>query len=103
MTIDALIEALSADVRPVPPGAAQRRLTLAVGAGALAALVLMLGFLGVRPDLAEAASGGPFWAKAGYTLFLGTVGLFLAGQLARPESMAPGWQRCRFRCSHWPP
>lgn len=85
MTTDALIDALCANLQPVPRGAVQRRLTLAVAGGAAAALLMLIALIGVRPDLAEALSGGPFWAKAGYTSSLGMAGLLLAGQLARPD------------------
>lgn len=85
MTTDALIDALCVNLEPVPRGAVQRRLALAVAGGGAAALLMLIALIGVRPDLAEALSGGPFWAKAGYTSSLGMAGLLLAGQLARPD------------------
>ena len=54
--------------------------------GAVTALVGVLAWLKVRPDLAEAASGGFFWIKAGYTAALGLGGFLAAERLSRPAA-----------------
>jgi hypothetical protein len=86
MDTDALIEALARDAVPVPRRALERRLAAGLAAGAAAALALLAAGLGFRPDLAAAASGAAFWAKAAYPFSLGLVGLVLSAQLARPVS-----------------
>jgi hypothetical protein len=88
---EALIEQLARDTRAVPPGALQRRLALGLGVGALASALLLLGGLGLRPDLHAAIGGTALWAKAAYTSGLGLAGLLLTVQLARPDS-----ERLRF-------
>jgi len=87
---DDLIEALAADGGPAarPP----RRLALVAAAGASVALVLVLGWLHTRHDLAQAVLGGMFWMKAAYTGVLGLAGYLAIERLARPEgSGRRGW------------
>jgi hypothetical protein len=91
MDTEALIEQLARGTRAVPRNAVQRRLALGVGAGALASALLLLGGLGLRPDLQAAIAGTEIWAKAAYTSGLGLAGLILTVQLARPDS-----ERLRF-------
>jgi hypothetical protein len=86
MNTDALIEALARDTAPVPRRALERRLAAGLAAAAAAALALLVAGLGFRPDLAAAASGAAFWAKAAYPFSLGLGGLMLSAQLARPDS-----------------
>jgi hypothetical protein len=54
-------------------------------AGALAAVLLVLLWLGVRPDLASAPSQPFFWLKAFYTGGLAWAALSAATALARPN------------------
>lgn len=91
MDTEALIEQLARGARPVPPYALQRRLALGICGGALASALLLLGGLGLRPDLQAAIYGTGLWAKAAYTSGLGLAGLLLTVQLARPDS-----ERLRF-------
>jgi hypothetical protein len=87
---DDLIEALAADGAPVRPP--PRRLAAVAVAGALAALVLVLGWLHTRHDLMPAMRGGMFWMKAAYTAVLGLAGYLAIERLARPEgSGRRGW------------
>lgn len=86
MDTDALIEALARDAAPLHRHAVQRRLAAGIVAGALVALLLVAGGLGVRPDLVAAAGGTLFWGKAAYPLSLGLIGLVLTVQLARPDN-----------------
>jgi hypothetical protein len=77
---DALIQSLSADPRPVTPGAVARRILAGLALGAATSTLLMIAWLGVRPDLATAMATGMFWVKLAYTAL---TGLFLAGALIR--------------------
>jgi hypothetical protein len=61
---DDLIDRLAADRAVIPAGAVQRRFVGVAVAGALAALVLVLAWLGTRQDLAQAMTGRMFWMKA---------------------------------------
>lgn len=69
---------------PVPRHVLMRTFAPAVLVGGLAAVVLMLLVLGVRPDLAQAVRAPLFWAKVAYVLGLGVPGWLLALRLARP-------------------
>ena len=83
-----LIEALAADTGKVPANALERRLGLTALAGAAAALVLVLAWLKLRPDLGQAMNGGFFWIKALYSAALGLAGLWAAARLAQPDVSA---------------
>jgi len=80
-----LIEALAADTGRVPANALERRLALTALGGTAVALMLVLAWLKLRPDLAEAVGGGFFWVKALYTSALGLAGLWATARLARPD------------------
>jgi hypothetical protein len=84
---DDLIDQLAADPRAVPAGTVQRRFVGVAAAGALAALVLVLSWLGARDDLALAMTGRMFWMKATYTALLGIAGFWALERLARPEGV----------------
>ncbi|MBS0361326.1 MAG: DUF1109 domain-containing protein [Proteobacteria bacterium] len=79
-TTDELIESLSADAPRVAPGAVGRRVALGLGLGGAASAVLMLAWLGPRPDLADAVMTPMFWMKFGYAA---ATGLLLAAVLIR--------------------
>jgi hypothetical protein len=83
---DDLIARLSADLRPIPPRALERRIMLAVLAGfattVLAAWVI-LGLMMGRPF--GGALGAMFWVKLGYCFAFGLFGLAAAPVLARPD------------------
>jgi hypothetical protein len=82
---DDLIDRLAADPQPIPAGAVQRRFVGVAVAGALAALVLVLTWLGTRQDLSQAMAGRMFWMKAAYTALLGLAGFWSLERLARPD------------------
>ena len=75
-----LIQNLTADLPKVAPGVVARRVALGLGLGGLVSAILMLAWLGPRPDLAEAISTPMFWMKLGYAAI---TGLILAGLLIR--------------------
>jgi len=82
MTTAELIEALGGAAAPVAPAGAGR-LGWPVVAGAAAAAVILLVWLGVRP-LAPAFASASYWMKAAYTLALGAAGAMMTWRLARP-------------------
>ncbi|MDB5440612.1 MAG: hypothetical protein JWM33_3039 [Caulobacteraceae bacterium] len=86
MRTDDLIALLSADDRPVPAGAPTRRLGLAALAGGGLALLMVVFWLGLRPDLPQAVGGGFFWIKAAYTGSLAIVFGWASLKLSRPEA-----------------
>lgn len=88
---DALIEALAADVAPVPRAAVSARIALALLGGGTLTLVLVLAVLGPRPDLMSAMRGQAIWMKWGYTLALAAVSIAVTQQLARPERRGARW------------
>lgn len=82
MRTDALIEQLAAS-RPL--GSSPRAtLVAAIAAGLLASAVIMLAWLGVRPDLGRAALTFPFWMKLFYALAIALIALGWTIRLARP-------------------
>jgi len=82
---DDLIDQLAGALRPMAPGAVPRRFAALAVAGGLTALVLVLVWLGVRPDLNRAVGGAMFWTKAGYTAALAIAGFWACERLARPD------------------
>ena len=80
METDALIQSLSAEAVPVAPGAVARRILIGLGLGGATSILLMIAWLGVRPDIGEAMATGMFWVKFAYTVL---TGLFLMAALIR--------------------
>jgi hypothetical protein len=90
MKTDDLIQSLSSDLKPTPPGAAARRLALGLGGGAVISAVVMLAWLGVRPDIMAAMQTSMFWAKFAYAA---AAAIFLAAatsRLSRPGARLGG-------------
>lgn len=79
-----LIAQLSAQARSVPPRAAHMKLLSAVVIGVVVSLVVMWTWLGIRPDLAQAAGTWPFWWKFFYTAWIAVAGIWLTERLGRP-------------------
>ncbi len=93
MRTDELIAALAADTRPVSSAVPQRRLAAAAAFGASVALILVLTWLKLRPDLGAAMGGGFFWVKAVYTAALGAAAFRAAERLGRPGvSAGTAWR-----------
>lgn len=86
MRTEDLIAQLSAGLTPLPRNAVAVRLGVALAAGGAASLALLLLWLGLRPDLAEAAGSAMFWMKLTFTVGMGAAALLLVGRLGRPES-----------------
>jgi hypothetical protein len=84
MNTDNLITMLASgpDVRVQRPGA---RATLQpLGAALLASTLIVLASLGLRADLAGAATLAPFWVKLGFSLALAAAGARALRRLATP-------------------
>lgn len=88
MRTDELIRSLAETARPVRRGAMVLRLVAALTAGVLVSFAVMIPWLGLRPDLQEAAGTTPYWAKFGYTLALAIAGFWVVERLARPGGKA---------------
>jgi hypothetical protein len=84
MKTNDLINMLATGPVAVAPHATQRRYALAVTCGVCGAALLMLLGLGVRPDLAHAATLPLFWFKVAFVLSMAVLGLLISGRLARP-------------------
>ena len=67
---DDLIAQFSTDLRPVAPAAMRNRLLMWLAAGVVLSAVLMLAWLGLRPDLAVAVGMPVFWAKFAFTSWM---------------------------------
>lgn len=92
MRTDDLIDVLASDAQAGRQAAPPRRLAVVAVIGSLAALVLVLGWLHVRQDLAQAMLGPMFWMKATYTALLGVAGYLAVERLSRPAgSGRRGW------------
>lgn len=84
MKTDDFVSLLATGAEPVESGVTVRRHALALGWGGMGATLLMAIFLGVRPDLAEAAQLPMFWVKLGFPICLAVAALYAAMRLARP-------------------
>jgi hypothetical protein len=84
MKTDDLIQSLSADLRPVARGAAAARLALGMGGGAIVSTVVMLAWIGPRPDLAHALTTAMFWVKFGYAALAGLILAVATTRISRP-------------------
>jgi hypothetical protein len=88
MNTDTLIAGLTADVSKVSGSAARLELLKALGTGGsiACALVLLMPWLGARPDLVFAASTGLFWVKLLYTIAITAAGFVMLERTSRPDS-----------------
>lgn len=84
MKTDDLVMLLATGEGSVQRHAAARRYTAAIAVGVVAAGLLMLGVLGVRPDLAEAVRLPMFWTKIGYVAAMAVASLLAVLRLSRP-------------------
>lgn len=84
MTTDDLIDRLTANLEPTPPWWVTRRILIGLGSGAFFSALLMIVWLGVRPDLMDAMTGTMFWMKFAYTLACSAVLAAALIRVARP-------------------
>ena len=83
MKTDDLIEMLSTNLEPVKRGDLRRTLALTLAAGGLAAIVLMLVTVGIRPD--GSWFSGYLFLKLLFMAILIGCGWVLLGKLIRPD------------------
>ncbi len=88
MKTDDVIDDLTRDLAPVPRHALSLRLALGVGIGAAVSAIVMVVWLGIRPDLMQAAATRAYWMKFFYTALLAIFAFWTTGRLARPGSRA---------------
>ncbi|RYG37910.1 MAG: DUF1109 family protein [Burkholderiales bacterium] len=97
MKTDELIALLARDATPVKRAALPMRIGMLALVGAVAAFVILVPWLGIRPDLAEAVTGSTYWMKTLYTLGVGVAGFALAERLSRPGAKGRiGWALAGF-------
>jgi hypothetical protein len=84
MKTEKLIEALAADLQPIPSFALQKRLLSAAAVGAAITLAIVAFGYGWREDLAAAVGEGHFWRKLTFTLAVALLALWAAFQANRP-------------------
>ena len=84
MKTDELITLLATAATPVPANMMGRRFAVAMGWGVSGAVLLLLVTLGIRTDLAQAASEWVFWIKPAFAALLALAGLIATDRLARP-------------------
>jgi len=80
-----LIDRLAADLTPTPPRALSARMFGIAAVGVAISAVLMVYWLGLRPDLMEATGTMIFWTKFAFTAIFALLGAFAALNLARPS------------------
>ena len=90
MKTEALVSLLSRGPVQADTHAPTRRLALAVGPALLVAVLAMLTWLGLRPDLASAALLPMFWLKLVFPIALAFGAFAAAARLVRPGNAATG-------------
>jgi len=90
MRTEDLIAALAIDTPATSLRRIERRLMLCMIPAGLVVMAGVVGWLGVRPDLATAVAGPTFWLKAAYTASLAVSGFWLLDRLGRPGSSPRG-------------
>lgn len=84
MRTDELIARLAAETAVVRPYAVERKVALHLMLGGAAAVVLLITFLGLRPDMGAAVGTASFWMKFGFTAIVAALGVAATCRLARP-------------------
>jgi hypothetical protein len=90
MKTDELVEMLARGETAVDTRAPIIRGALALGAGTLAAMVLMASMFGVQPDLASDMRVPMFWVKVAFVVALLGAGLLASWRLGRPGASLRG-------------
>ena len=90
MKTDDLIAMLARDAGAVRPDRGGGRFALALGAGMLCSVLLMLATLGLNPALDRYAGLPNFWMKVLFVAALAAIGLVIARRLSRP-GVVLGW------------
>lgn len=87
-----LIDDLVNDLRP-RGRRVERRLLAGVGGGVAVSGAIMVGLLGIRPDIDAAVASSAFWIKFAYTILLAIVLVGAVDRLSRPGRFAIGQAR----------
>lgn len=88
-----LINALSADVKPVSPDVARRQLAGALVIGGAISLVGVIAIFGLQPGLDTFAHGAPMGVKSTYAMSLAGIAIALTLAAARPGARSRvGWK-----------
>jgi hypothetical protein len=83
-----LIDQLASEAAESRPRLALVRFSAVILAGCAASFIVMLAWLGIRPDLIAALFTTGYWIKFFYTLALAMLLFWLAERLARPAAAA---------------
>lgn len=91
MKTDDLIDFLAREPAP-PPGrqTERRRFSAGILAGLAASSLLMLGLLGLRPDLAQVSQTPMFWVRLAFPSAIGVAALLVTLRLSRPGTRVGG-------------
>jgi len=92
MNTDELVKMLALNVEPVATHVSARRLAIATSAGLAGAVVILVPWLGVRPQLAADAQQAMFWGRFGFLALLLAGAVFAASRLSRPGASLAGTQ-----------
>jgi hypothetical protein len=84
MRTDELIAQLSSGLAPVKRGQVPRLLLGAAALGVLGSVVVMLGMMGLRHDIARAMVSFGMWTKLVYTFVIAVFGFWLVERMGRP-------------------
>lgn len=84
MKTDRLVAMLAAQAGPVDRRIVGRRYAAAVLGGAAVSVLLMLGTLGLRPDLGEAVHRPMFWVKLAFAASMASGSWLATERLSRP-------------------
>ncbi len=84
MKTDDFVAMLATGVAPVDPDVPGKRFRLALSAGALGAVLVMLAVFGLNPNLRAASALPMFWVKLVFPAALGLVAVLLAQRLSHP-------------------
>lgn len=90
MKTNDLIDMLATGPVAAAPNAVRYRYAVALAWGAFGAVLLMMLGLGVRPDLAYAATLPLFWFKVAFVLSLTILAVPICSRLARPGAALKG-------------
>ena len=84
MKTDDFVSMLATGVAPVDPDVSGKRFRLALSAGALGAVLVMLAVFGLNPNLRAASALPMFWVKLVFPAALGVAAVLLAQRLSHP-------------------
>jgi hypothetical protein len=84
MRTDELIAQLSSGLEPVKRGQVARLLLAAAALGLVGSVVVMLGMMGLRHDIARAILSFGMWTKLVYTFVIAVLGYWLVERMGRP-------------------